>query len=172
MKNKKIWLFCALAFQIIVLMGIYIKAALPLYFGEEIIVNTRPVDPRSLFRGNYARLNYDFSRLEYSKMQPKQEIRKGEVLYVSLVAKDGVYHAESFSMQRPESGIYLRGRSQSNVLKRSKRRVSIRYGIEAFFASPEKAIALEEQLRDDALAVLMVSSSGQVRVKSVIKKTE
>ena len=32
--------------------------------GKEIRVKVVPVDPRSLFRGNYARLNYDFSRLK------------------------------------------------------------------------------------------------------------
>ena len=38
--------------------------AMPLWTGKEIRVKVVPVDPRSLFRGNYARLNYDFSRLE------------------------------------------------------------------------------------------------------------
>ena len=66
MDRKKIIiaLCAAVLLQLMVLSGMLVLAAMPLWTGKEIRVKVVPVDPRSLFRGNYARLNYDFSRLE------------------------------------------------------------------------------------------------------------
>ncbi|MBT3870270.1 MAG: GDYXXLXY domain-containing protein [Gammaproteobacteria bacterium] len=47
-----------------VLVGMYVTAALPLWTGAEIRLATAPVDPRSLFRGNYALLSYDISEID------------------------------------------------------------------------------------------------------------
>ena len=53
----------AIAFQLVVLAGMVVNAALPRWTGTEIRVRTVPVDPRSMFRGNYAQLGYDFGTL-------------------------------------------------------------------------------------------------------------
>ena len=53
----------AIAFQMFVLVGMVVNAALPLWTGTEIRVRTLPVDPRSLFRGNYVRLAYALGTL-------------------------------------------------------------------------------------------------------------
>ena len=42
------------------------------------------------------------------------------------------------------------------------------YGVEAFFASKETALALEEDLRDGGVAVLMIADDGRARIKNVI----
>ena len=60
--NKKlilILLSIVIAFQIFVLAGEYTNAVYPLWTGQEIKLKTVPVDPRSLFRVNYARLRYE-----------------------------------------------------------------------------------------------------------------
>ena len=51
--------------QIVVLGSEYLGAIYPLWTGEEIKLKTTPVDPRSLFRGNYARLRYGISTIEW-----------------------------------------------------------------------------------------------------------
>ena len=53
----------AIAFQLVVLAGMVVYAAMPLWTGTEIRVKTVPVDPRSMFRGNYAQLRYEFATL-------------------------------------------------------------------------------------------------------------
>jgi uncharacterized membrane-anchored protein len=50
-----------ICFQVVILLCVYLNAVTPLWSGREIKLATVPVDPRSLFRGNYARLRYHIS---------------------------------------------------------------------------------------------------------------
>ena len=47
---------------------------------------------------------------------------------------------------------------------------NVKYGIEAFFAPKQKALAMEHTLRAGAVAILMVDEDGQARLKNVQKK--
>ena len=78
-----IGLIAAVALQLLVLIGMQVSAALPLWTGTEVRVRTVPVDPRSLFRGNYARLGYEFSRFPAESLSEEfsaQYIRTGELV--------------------------------------------------------------------------------------------
>lgn len=154
----------AIAFQGVVLAGMLVKAAMPLWTGMEIRVKTVPVDPRSLFRGNYARLNYDISQLPAGALQTDTSLRVGEVVYVSLEAdEDQLYILASASLQQPDKGIFLRGRVTNPYSP-----YQVKYGIEAFFAPKNKALQLEKDLRQGGVAILMVTDSGHVALKDVV----
>jgi uncharacterized membrane-anchored protein len=158
-------LLVSLAFQFIVLSGMYVSAAMPLWTGTEIKVKTIPVDPRSMFRGNYARLRYDFSTLEDLNTPDKATLRNGEVIYITLKpGSNGLHEFSEVSLEKPKSGIFLRGRLQNRY------RFDVRYGIEAFFAPKHKAMEIERHLRKSGVAVLMVSSQGKARIKDIISK--
>ncbi|MDH3974754.1 MAG: GDYXXLXY domain-containing protein [Deltaproteobacteria bacterium] len=157
----------AIFFQFLVLSGIYVSAAIPLWTGSEIKVKTVPVDPRSMFRGNYARLRYEFSRIKSSHFPDAKVPRNGEIIYISLKAGDNdIYELSDVSLVAPGSGIYLRGRVENGRYRRDSYRV--KYGIEAFFAPKKEALVLEKDLRHGGIAVLMVSDSGAARIKDVI----
>ena len=154
----------AIAFQVLVLVGMVARAALPLWTGAEIRVKTIPVDPRSMFRGNYARLRYEFGTLPHDALSDVERLRVGEVVYVSLERGDeGTYGFAGASMGRPANGIYLRGR-----LLTTSPPLRVRYGIEAFFAPRDRALKLESRLLDGGTAVLMVTDGGRVALKDVI----
>ena len=154
----------AIAFQLLVLAGMVAKAAMPLWTGAEIRVGTVPVDPRSMFRGNYARLRYEFGTLPEDALTEVEGLRVGEVVYVSLgQGEEGEYEFARASLERPADGIFLRGR-----IVRNSPPLRIKYGIEAFFAPKERALKLERELRDGGTAILMVAASGQAALKDVI----
>ena len=154
----------AIALQVIVLAGMVASAAMPLWTGAEVRVATLPVDPRSMFRGNYARLNYDFSTLPEDAPDGVGELRAGEIVYVSLESgKDGLYRYARASLERPEGGVFLRGRIQ-----RGGAPYRVRYGIEAFFAPKKEALRLERELRDGGVAVLRVSASGRAAIEGIV----
>lgn len=156
-------LAAAIVLQFFVLTGMVVKAAMPLYTGTEIRVRTLPVDPRSLFRGNYARLNYEFSRLPDDALRDAPFVRAGEVVYVSLTpGADGLYEYAGASLEKPTGGLYLRGRVVNHYVP-----YRVRFGIEAFFAPKKKALQLESDLRDGGVALLMISGSGRVALKDV-----
>ena len=162
----KFWLLLlVIVGQIIVLAGEYLNAIYPLWLGQEIKLKTIPVDPRSLFRGNYARLNYDISDV-YSKNLP-DNIRNGEIVYVSLKMNEkGIYEFNTISLTPPRSDMFIRGRIKQYYY--SKDTYSVKYGIEAYFAPKEKALALENDLRSGGIAVVMVANNGKATLKSVI----
>ena len=104
-------LAAAIALQAIVMAAMVASAAMPLWTGAEVRVATLPVDPRSMFRGNYARLNYDFSTLPEDALDGVREFRAGEVVYVSLESgEDGLHRYAGASLERPAEGVFLRGR--------------------------------------------------------------
>ena len=171
-KQLKLGFILAIALQVFILIWMLVSANLPLWFGQEIKVHTRPVDPRSLFRGNYAHLDYPLERVTLSKHQPlyKQALRRGEIIYLSLI-KDGkgVYIANTLSLAPPENEVYLQGRVLRSYHAGNTSNIRLKFAnINAFFAPKEKALALETQLRKGAIAVLMVSDSGKAILKKVV----
>lgn len=163
-------LIAAILFQGVVLTGMYVGAAWPEWSGTEIRVKTVPVDPRSLFRGNYARLRYDFDRLDRSEFSENPWLRNGEVVYVSLQkGQGGLYRYRSVSLRRPDDGIFLRGRIADRFHHGAEPgSYRLRFGIEAFFAPKEKALQLEKDLRDGGVAVLRVAGNGKARLVDVV----
>lgn len=155
-------LIAAIVLQLSVLLIEYTGAMYPLWTGQEIILRTRPIDPRSLFRGNYARLNYDISLVPRSEIS-SNNVRSNEIIYVKLKEnEEGIYEYDGVSPARPESGVFIRGRVRWDA-----NRIRIRYGIEAFFARKEKALALERELRYGGLATVMVAGNGKATLKDV-----
>jgi uncharacterized membrane-anchored protein len=159
-----IWLASAIVLQFLILSGMLVKAAMPLWTGTEIRVKTVPVDPRSLFRGNYALLNYDISQLPDHVFGDSSSIRLGEIVYVSLTPDEqGLYRFKDASLDQPDGGIFLRGRIVDNYPP-----YQVMYGIEAFFAPKTTAVQLEKDLRNGGVAVLMVTDSGRVALRDVV----
>lgn len=168
--NRKIaiGLGAAIAFQFCVLTGMYLAAQLPLWTGTEIRLKTIPVDPRDLFRGNYARLEYEISLLDSAQFPAQEGIRNGEVVYITLEPGEGGLHRLSgVSLHKPPEGSYLRGRIAGRWFEAGRGQLRVRYGIEAFFAPKARALELEDELRDGGVAVLMVSPGGRARLKAV-----
>ena len=170
-RHITIGLCAAAVFQFVVLCAEYGNAALPLWLGKEVRIATIPVDPRSLFRGNYARLQYEISRIDPPKDYIDRDLRQNEPIYIQLkLAEDELYVYDRASLEKPKSGVFLRGRIQNK--RRSNRHgpLYINYGIEAFFAEKEKALALEKTLRNGGVAQLMVLANGRAALKNVTAK--
>jgi len=154
----------AVALQFLVLVGMLAKAAMPLWTGSEIHVETVPVDPRSMFRGNYARLNYDIGSLPHDVRIDASRLHTGVVVYVVLREREnGLHEYAGAFLEQPEEGIFLRGRITNDYSP-----YRVKYGIEAFFAPKQKALKLESELRGGGVAILMVTRSGSVALKDVV----
>ncbi len=127
--------------------------------GREVIVPMRPVDPRDLFRGHYALLNYDFSRIETSRVRDFDQLRNNGgrsafspsgTIFVVL-RKDPArppFWAFSHALLKPPEKL---GREEVFLrCKRSwfgARAIFVNCGIERFYAPKERALKLERELR-------------------------
>ncbi len=163
-------LLLTILFQGLVLSAEYLGAVHPLWTGQEIRLKTVPVDPRSLFRGNYARLRYEISSVPVSAIENPDRIRNDEPIFVRLKrGEDGIHDFDGAFLSAPESGLFIRGRV-IRPRSSSGRQLQVRYGIEAWFAPKEKALQLERDLGRGALAVVMISASGRATLAAIEKQ--
>lgn len=164
--SVRLGLLFALCFQVSILIGMYVLAQIPLWTGNEIKLQTLPIDPRSMFRGNYTRLRYDISDIKRSYFPNIDQLRVGEIVYVNLKPNDkGYYHLDAVSLTLPKDTVFIQGRV---VRKNYNDTIKIKYGIEAFFMPKEKALALEKELSSGGIAVLKVDKKGKARLENVI----
>ena len=139
--------------------------------GTEIVLKTRPVDPRSLFRGHYARLNYDVSTIQKANagFEWPEKLKRREKVYVVFKPGDeGYWVIERMSkmMPKPEAGkVFIAAR----VRYAGKRRMSLRYGIERYFAPKKQALKLERQNRKIPVGVIIrVSTKGVAAISGLM----
>ncbi len=128
--------------------------------GVEVTLKTRPIDPRSLFRGHYARLNYDISNIKLKTVKADGKFRKGSRIFVRLVpGENGYWKALAISakpMPAQKNSAVIAGK----VKYHSAKSINIRYGIERYFAPKTEALKLENLNRSKVSVAVIVRISG------------
>jgi uncharacterized membrane-anchored protein len=111
-RSKSLLLACLV--PVLILLGM---TAIPLYTifnGEEITLQTVPVDPSDVFRGDYVSLRYEAEEVPVKLLEKavldKSKNDYGFRVYVSLKEKDGVYTPAKVTLEKPDTGIYLKGK--------------------------------------------------------------
>ena len=160
--NKRflvIGLALTISVQMFVLATEYLSSVWPLWFGSPVTLKTVPIDPRSLFRGNYVRLNYDISTID--KELSEGDFKKNAIGYVTLKEEGDIFVATGLYHEKPESTLFIRGRvvGEGNGYR-------MKYGIEAYFMPKEKALQAERSVRRGANAEIYILPTG----KSAIAK--
>lgn len=140
--------------------------------GREIVLDVIPVDPRSLFRGDYVILNYEVSRFDGARLEG--EPVKAQPLYVTL-ARDatGKWQVAKAAPAMPkavaESEIVLKGRTDRWTGRgRAGAPIHVRYGIESFFVPEGTGKVLEQQVGEKRIrAVVAVGRDGTAALKGL-----
>jgi len=171
--NWKLWaLGAAIGGQLLVLAGELIGAVYPLWTGQAVRLQVEPVDPRSLFRGNYARLGYEIGNVRVSPSDVESGLRKGEIVYVGLEEDaQGVMRFADVTLDQPQKGVFIRGRVSR--VDSDSGRLNVRYGIEAYFLPRERALEMEARLRQEkAIAKVMLARSGKAALVEVLSSAQ
>ncbi|MCA9800839.1 MAG: GDYXXLXY domain-containing protein [Cyanobacteria bacterium HKST-UBA02] len=150
----------AVLFQIGVLLSLAVPPVVTLHSGKAICVETVPVDPWNMFRGDYIRLGYDFGRVTMPN-----NVDSGEPVYVTL-GKDetGKWQVTSAGTERPAprpGQVVLRGVAEYG----SAASIPVKFGIEQVFV-PEgkgKRFSSADRLKVD----LTVDDQGRAVIKRV-----
>ena len=144
--------------------------------GREIVLPIRPVDPRDLFKGDYARLGFDIS-LVAPELMPEPDKLPPNVIYQRTAPKtvfvtleqqaDQSWKAVAVATRWPPSmapnQIVLKGQTQSW----DRRRVS--YGIERYFVPEGTGGRIEELARNSKLAAIVaVDGKGNAAIKGLV----
>ena len=139
-----------------VLAAEYLGSVWPLWYGSPVRLETAPIDPRSLFRGNYVRLNYAISRVDAAGVA----LRVGDRAYVRLRRQGDLWVAAGVQAGPPADGPFIRGR----VVAVGDGHYRLRYGIEALFLPKARALQVEQALREGAVAEVYLLGNGRAAV--------
>ncbi len=171
----------ALLFQAAVVSVMLVKAVMPLWTGQEVLIMAHAVDPLDIMRGDHVALDYDISRINTREvrtdLQLSERIRYGDDLYVTLDRNDSGVVATGIYRSKPEGHLFLHGRAANPVTMPASRDtirartayVNMTYGIEEYYTDTELAQSIERNLRSGkGLPVyVMVDDQGNARIRSV-----
>jgi uncharacterized membrane-anchored protein len=132
-----------------------------LAFGKTVVLQTVPVDPRDLFRGDYVVLSYEISTLD--RIPGYGQVDEGDKIYVRLEKQDDVWDAVQLSKSEPDDWYYF---IAGEVKSTGDGRLWVEYGIEAYFV-PEGE-GLEIQRADDIKIRVSINESGKAIIKNLI----
>jgi len=165
--SRRLFLAVA-ALQVLVIAGLTTSRELALRSGTEVILETAPVDPTDLFRGDYVVLSYEISRIGVCEVPP------GGTAYVPLrEGPNGVWRAgpfgpgvalASFEDAAAETGVAIRGTVRSG---RPFDRCRLDYGIESYFV-PEGTGRAIERLREPFRVRVVIDADGDAVIKELI----
>jgi uncharacterized membrane-anchored protein len=148
--------------------------------GTEVTLQTQPVDPRDLLRGDYVVLRYDISQLPAGTLAGQPAAERNPIVFVKLVPDAaGLYqavsvHAEAVPVTAPE--VLIRGRlaTYGGASCGSDRRafcdkLVIRYGLENYFVPEGEGKKLEQTRNQQKLRVVAaVLPSGRAAIKRLL----
>ena len=167
--NKKIFLGIGI-FWILIILGFVAMKEFTLKSGTEVLLKTRPVDPRDLFRGDYVILRYDISNIDYDE---NIEFRENEGIYILLnIDNEGYGEVSRISQNKPLEGLYLKGtvtKTASRVIGGSTQRsVSVEYGIESYFVPEGKGWEIERHTGKNLSVRVAVDKLGNSVIENLL----
>src|SRR5262245_42280129 len=134
--------------------------------GTVILLETQPVDPRDLLRGDYVSLNYKISDVPWKLFSPARtnELSAGETVYVALEQRGQFYEAVQAATNDivPGGGqVVLKGRSEY-WWRPDQKAVHIEYGLERYYVREGTG-----NPRGKLTVQVAVPASGKGRIKQV-----
>jgi uncharacterized membrane-anchored protein len=146
--------------------------------GSEVILQTRPVDPRDLLRGDYVVLNYDISSVAAAELKDQPTAGKHTFVYVKLAPNPEGFHSAVSVHQDPvpvsAPDVLIRGRVVSGANCGVTRlafcdRLQLNYGIERYFVPEGEGLEIEQARGDRRVTIVAaVTPSGRAAVKRLL----
>lgn len=172
MKNR-VRFAIIVALQTLALVGMVAMKQWTLATGTPVLLKTEPIDPRSLFRGDYVILNYAISNLDQEALPGDGDFERYDPIYVLL--RKGADYWEPVSLHRdrpriPPDRVAIKGEVLWPI---GENEISVRYGIENYFVPEGEGRALERPEDDQKISILVaVDRYGNAGIKAVLVNGE
>ena len=163
--GKKIILVVLAQIFIVALLG----ASLYLTYskGDIVTLKIAPVDPRDLLRGDYMQIRFDISSLSKDLGGSSYVNYPGQYIYVTLEKDGNSDRAISFGLQKPKSGLFIKGKVGDGW----GNGVSVSYGIEQYFIPEGSGGIMAQKLREnsgEAFAEVSLAKDGTPLLRNLI----
>jgi len=164
MKEHRTRVALAVALQLLILVGIVGARQWTLSTGMVILLETAPVDPRDLFRGDYVILRYKISTLNPGALGSTETFRQGQPVYVGVDQRGEFWTAVSVGSSRPPT-LFLKGTVlRHRNLGPMSSSMSVEYGIESYFI-PEGTGPRIERARERLSVEVAVGTDGTAVIR-------
>ena len=153
--------------------------------GIPILLETQPIDPRSLFRGDYVRLNYVIGNLKLNELEGDDEFEQHDKIYVLLQQQDKYWIPTAVFHQKPlinKDKLFLQGKVQyvsdhfwnpETQKSEEVKNVSVKYGIENYFVPEGEGLDLERRDNDQVVDIrIAVNKYGNAGIKAILVNDE
>ena len=152
--------------------------------GTQVVLQTEPVDPRSLFMGDYARLAYPIGRLRLdgeTALGGDKDFARHDTVWVALEADPA--GAKAVSVHHRRSAIapgllalkgevqYVSDNEWDRTTNRSvkQRTLQVRYGIEQYFVPEGAGRQIERPRGGEKVAILAaIDARGKAGILAVL----
>ena len=169
---SKILFLCAISLQICFVLSIPLIKEIRIRRGRTIRVKTVPADPRSIFRGDYIVLNYEFSHLDLNRVKHDESyFYEGQRVFVKLTKVGDNWEATQVSTKPfKEIGpneVMLVGSINRSEWS-SENSINLTYGIESYFVPEGKGKYIEEKISEKRVTVeLSIDKKGFASVRKI-----
>jgi len=181
--NKKAF-YLVVSLQALFLVGMILINQSILWCGQEVILKTEPVDPYSLFSGEYVSLSYKAAHIPLAKVshpdlndtsKAAEHYARGSRVFVQLEKQGDEWQAVKISKRRKDMGnnLYMAARVDwvrywSVVRKTEVPDIWVNYGIESYY-TPEGTARNYERINMQGLKVkIAVDSWGRSKIIELI----
>ncbi|MGI5879148.1 MAG: GDYXXLXY domain-containing protein [Syntrophomonadaceae bacterium] len=181
--NKRTF-YSVVLLQALFLMGMILLNQSTLWYGQEVILETEPIDPYSLFSGEYVALSYKAAHIPLDKVQHPdlndinkavEHYARGSRVFVQLEKQGDEWQAAKISKQRKDMGdnLYMTARVEwiqywSEGKKTDIPHIWVKYGIESYY-TPEGTARNYERIEMQGLKVkVAVDSWGRSKIIELI----
>lgn len=174
-------LIILIALQSVVLVAMIGMKQWTLSTGIPVMLETQPIDPRSLFQGDYVRLNYTISTLDLATLSSDRPFKAHERIYVLLRKGNPYWAPVSIHHERPGmrpdhvslKGMVMRAGSrrwdQASRSWEATEHLTVRYGIENYFVPEGEGRDLERPKPGEKISICVaVDQFGNAGIKAVL----
>jgi len=149
--------------------------------GVPVLLKTQPIDPRSLFSGDYVRLNYAISQLRLDQVGGDREFERDDIVYVLL--QPGADYWEPVSVHRAMPSVaagqvaikgrvlFVNQRTWTGPEKPAEpvKSINIKYGIENYFVPEGEGRVLERPKPGETISIrVVVDKNGNPAIQAVL----
>ena len=164
------------------IMAMVVQRAAILRNGQEVRLETAPVDPRDLFRGDYVVLDYRIGTVT-GPSNVTDSLHRGQRVFVTLRPdENNKAKAVAISAEQPAAtgnDIVIAGFVTSTSVcqlnkdgvrdcKLGSNAVGVRYGLESYFVPQGEGKKIETMARARVEVVAAVAPSGQAAIKRLL----
>ncbi|MDD5335640.1 MAG: GDYXXLXY domain-containing protein [Rhodoferax sp.] len=182
----KLWpkIVLLLAVQVAALAAMIADKQWTLNTGTPVLLQTEPVDPRSLFMGDYARLAYPISRLRLdgeTALGGDKDFKRHDTVWVALKAEPDGAKAVAVHHQRNAIApglLALKGEVQSvnestwdRATNQPVRQITlqVRYGIEQYFVAEGAGRQIERPRGGEKVSIrVAIDARGKAGILAVL----